>query len=68
MSKFFTDIQKDEIDMMRNTKNYTMRTRLNREINYSEDFKKKYLTQEYGNYDKYDKNKISTIYKEDERT
>jgi hypothetical protein len=44
MSKFFTDIQKDEIDMMRNTKNYTMRTRLNREINYSEDFKKKYLT------------------------
>ena len=65
MVDYFQDISKDEIDMMRNTKNYTMRHRLNREINHSEDFTKRFLTNEYGNYDKYDKNKIEVKYKED---
>lgn len=51
-----------EKDMMNNTKNYTMRYRLNREIDYSEDFRKKYLTKDYGNYDKYEKNKVETKY------
>ena len=51
--------------MMRNTKNYTMRHRLNREIDHSEDFTKRFLTNEYGNYDKYTENKIELKYKED---
>lgn len=51
--------------MMRNTKNYSMRHRLNREVSHSEDFTKRFLTNEYGNYDKYEKNKIDLKYKED---
>ena len=50
---------------MRNTKNYTMRHRLNREIDHSEDFTKRFLTNEYGNYDKYTENKIELKYKEE---
>ena len=34
--------------------------RLAREIDYSEDFRKKYLSRDYGNYDKYEKNAIKT--------
>ena len=59
-------MQKDEVDMMNNTKNYVMRTKLNREIEHSENFRKRFMTQEYGNYEKYDKNRIKTEYKEDE--
>ena len=47
---------------MNNTKNFTMRARLNREIDFTEDFRKKYMTREYGNYDKYEKNSVSTDY------
>lgn len=50
--------------MMNNTKNFVMRHRLNREISYSDDFRKKYMTNEYGNYEKYDKNKVETVYDE----
>jgi len=50
--------------MMNNTKNFTMRHRLNREIDYTDDFRKKYLTKEYGNYEKYDLNKVETKYDE----
>ena len=52
--------------MMTNTKNYTMRHRLNREIDHSEDFRKRFMTQEYGNYSKYDDNRIKTEYKDNE--
>ena len=52
--------------MMTNTKNYTMRHRLNREIDHSEDFRKRFMTQEYGNYAKYDTNRIKVEYKENE--
>lgn len=46
------------------TKNYTMRARLNRDLDHTEDFKNKYLLKEYGNYEKYEKNKITTEYDE----
>ena len=53
--------------MMQNTKNFTMRHRLNREVSYSDEFKQKYMINEYGNYDKYEKNKIEVKYREDEK-
>jgi hypothetical protein len=46
--------------MMNNTKNYTTRFRLNREINFTEDFRNKFMTKEYGNYEKYTKNSVET--------
>ena len=54
--------------MMRNTKNYTMRHRLNREVSYSQDFTKRFLTNEYGNYDKYERNSVKLEYKEEDKT
>jgi hypothetical protein len=32
--------------------------RLNRQIDFGEDFRKKFMTRDYGNYDKYEKNSI----------
>ncbi len=46
------------------TKNLTTRLRLNREVSFGEDFRKKYLFKEYGNYEKYEKNEIKTEYNE----
>ena len=46
----FNDVSPHEKDMMNFTKNYTMRQRLNRDLEYSEDFRKQYMTKEYGNY------------------
>jgi hypothetical protein len=63
-AKMFNTETITERDMMNNTKNYTMRTRLNRELDFTEDFRKQYLTKEYGNYDKYDENKVETKYDE----
>ena len=59
-------MQKDEVDMMNNTKNYTMRARLNREIQHTEDFRTRFMTKEYGNYEKYERNRIKVDYKENE--
>lgn len=67
MAEYFDRIQKNEVDMMRNTKNYTMRHRLNREVSYNDDFTKRFLTNEYGNYDKYQRNSVKLEYKEDEK-
>ena len=61
-ANFFNASTMTEKEMMNNTKNFTMRYRLNREIDFTEDFRKKYLTKEYGNYEKYDKNSITTEY------
>jgi hypothetical protein len=61
---YFNNVSKNERDMMNNTKNYVMRHRLNREINFTDDFRKKYMTNEYGNYEKYLKNKVETVYDE----
>lgn len=44
---------------MQNTKNYETRIRMNREISFSEDFRKRFMTREYGNYEKYEKNSIT---------
>lgn len=32
--------------------------KLNREINFTDDFRKRFMTKEYGNYEKYEKNSI----------
>jgi hypothetical protein len=36
-----------------------MRLRLNREINFDDDFRKRFMTNEYGNYEKYEKNSVT---------
>jgi len=41
-----------------------MRMRLNRDIDFNDDFRRNYMTKEYGNYDKYDKNKVGVDYDE----
>lgn len=63
-AKMFDTATATEQDMINFTKNYTMRTRLNRDLDHNEDFRKKYLTKEYGNYEKYDQNKVETKYDE----
>lgn len=35
-----------------------MRTRLEREIKFDDDFRKRFMTKEYGNYEKYENNNI----------
>lgn len=59
-AEYFNNVTKNEKDMMNNTKNYTTRFRLNREINFTEDFRNKFMTKEYGNYEKYTKNSVET--------
>lgn len=44
---------------MSTTQNLVDRMRLDREMNFSEDFRKRFLTREYGNYEKYDKNSVT---------
>jgi hypothetical protein len=60
-STMFNNVSDHESDMMNFTKNYTMRQRLNRDLEYSEDFRNQYMTKEYGNYDKYEHNKVDTV-------
>lgn len=52
--------------MMANTKNFVTRNRMDREIDFTEDFRKKYMTKDYGHYEKYEKNKVETVYAEGE--
>lgn len=60
-AEYFDVVGKSDRDLMNNTKNYATRLRLKREISFESDFRKKYMTREYGNYDKYesDKNSVS---------
>jgi len=51
---YFDTSTASERDMMNHTKNFVNRMRLNREIDFTEDFRKRHMTQEYGNYEKYD--------------
>lgn len=67
-AKMFNTVNSNEKEMMNNTKNYTMRHRLNRDLDFNDDFRKKYLSKEYGNYEKYDLNKVETKYDEGEQT
>ena len=45
--------------MMKTTKSYITRMRMKKEISFTDDFRKRFMTNEYGNYDKYDKNSIT---------
>lgn len=58
-SNYFDIVGKNERDMMNQTKNYATRLRLNRQIDFSDDFRKRFMTREYGNYEKYDKNSVN---------
>jgi hypothetical protein len=53
VSKYFNNVSENEKDMMNSTKNIVMRQRLNREISFTDDFRSKYLVNDYGNYEKY---------------
>lgn len=58
VANMFDKIGDDEREVMKFSKAYKMRLRLRRDVDYSEDFRKKYLTREYGNYSKYELNKV----------
>lgn len=58
VGNMFDKIKSDERQVMNFSKAYKERLRLRRDIDYTEDFRKKYLTREYGNYSKYEKNKV----------
>lgn len=49
-ASYFNNFGDGEREMITHSKNYEMRRRLNREIQFTEDFKKKYMTKDYGNY------------------
>lgn len=49
-------MSENEHDMMTNTKNFVNRIKLDREIGFTEDFRDKYMTKNYGHYEKYEKN------------
>lgn len=54
-SEHFDVIGKNEKDLMATTKNLVQRTRMQRDLDWgSEDFRKRILTQDYGNYEKYE--------------
>jgi hypothetical protein len=58
-SNYFDLVGKSERDMMNNTKNYVTRLRLSREIAFGDDFRKRFMTREYGNYEKYEEGRNS---------
>lgn len=58
-SQYFDTVGKNERDLMANTKNYVSRMRLNREVRFNEDFRKRFMTKDYGNYEKYEDGKNS---------
>ena len=57
-SEMFQTGDMSERDYMNATKNLTTRMRLNRDIQFNKEFQDKYITKEYGNYDKYTKNTV----------
>ena len=63
---YFDVVGKSDRDMMNQTKNYTTRLRLNRQVDFTEDFRKRFMTREYGNYQKYDEGK-NTVTQVNER-
>lgn len=44
---------------MQSSKSYITRLRLHKEVNFTDDFRKKHMTRDYGNYSKYEKNSIA---------
>lgn len=55
-ANFFNLSTSNETDMMNATKNFTIRHRLNKDLDFNDDFRKKFITKEYGNYEKYEQN------------
>lgn len=54
-SEHMNAVSKNEKDFMAATRNLVTRTRMQRDVDWgSEDFRKKILTQDYGNYEKYE--------------
>jgi hypothetical protein len=45
---------------MQTSKNIMTRLRLGKHIDFSDDFRKRFLNNEYGNYEKYEKNEVKT--------
>jgi len=60
-NNFMNTISKEEQEVMTHTKNFALRLRLDKSQPLDEDFRKKIMTREYGNYEKYSKNKITTV-------
>lgn len=56
---YFNVVSKNEKDLMNQTKNFAQRVRLGRDIDFTEDFRKRFMTRDYGNYEKYEKNTIT---------
>lgn len=55
---FFETQSKSNIDLMNTTKQMVQRIRLDRQVDFTEDFRKKYFQKDYGNYAKYENNEI----------
>ena len=62
-AQYFDVVGKSDRDIMNQTKNYTTRLRLQREVDFTEDYRKRFMTREYGNYQKYEegKNKVEEV-------
>lgn len=56
---YFDTVGKNERELMNNSKNFQTRLRLNRQVEFTEDFRKRFMTREYGNYQKYENNSIT---------
>ena len=56
-AQYFNVVNKNEKDVMNQTKNYKTRIRLQRQVEFTEDFRKRFMTREYGNYEKYEDGK-----------
>jgi hypothetical protein len=61
-SDYFDVAGKSDRDMMNNTKSYSTRLRLNREVQFTDDFRKRFMTREYGNYEKYEEGRNTVSY------
>ena len=61
-SDYFDVAGKSDRDMMSNTKSYSTRLRLNREVQFTDDFRKRFMTREYGNYEKYEEGRNTVSY------
>lgn len=56
---YFDAVKGSQKDIMNTTRNFVLRTRLGKEVDFTDEFRKRFMTTEYGNYEKYDKNSIT---------
>jgi len=57
--QYFSLLSQDDKDMMSNTREMVKRMRFQKEVQFNEGFKKRFMTRDYGNYEKYEKNYVS---------